>query len=688
MKSNVLTLSFAASILLACQPKNITSTTDDHSNDVSKAGTQESIEIKDMDLTVKPQDDFFQFANGNWCKNNPVPATESRWGSFNELDKSNNAILRQILHQYAEVSDKQLGSQQQLLGDYYLAFTNMIERNSLGTKPLIQRLEPIRAMKSKNDIVFQLAKLHRLKIPSLFSFGVGQNLNDVEKNIVYLSQGGLGLPNRDYYFQDNKRTILDAYKLYVQKAFEMAGETNGAVTIASDVIGFEKELANVCMTPAEMRIPELTNNVMSEGNVEKLFPKFDFQLYQKQIGCDSFDSLIVEQPKFIEQVNTLIDKASLESWKNYLSWCTINYYAPFLDKTWGDLYFDFYEKTMSGKSEMKPIDDRCIYEITGSALSELLGKAFVDKAFSSSAKDKVNSLVDNLFAAFRVRINNLDWMSQTTKNEALTKLNSIGRKLVCPNEWKSYNGLTISANDYIGNIDRCEEFSKRENLSKLHKPVDKNEWEMPAHLVNAYYHPLLNEIAFPAGIMQPPFFDENAEDALNYGRIGMVIGHELTHGFDDNGAKFAADGSYKDWWQQTDKDEFVSKTKILGETFDAFCPLPDNCVNSKLTMGENIADLGGLTIAFHAYQLTDEYKKNQTIKGYTPAQRFFIAYAQLWKINYTDAELKKRVATDPHSPGMYRVNGPLMNCPEFFEAFTVKPGDKMRNPETKVAKIW
>lgn len=680
-------LPVTASIILACQPKNVT-TPEEASTPTNTQTHPYSIEPKDMNLTVRPQDDFFQFANGNWCKNNPIPPSESRWGSFNELEERNDNVVKTILHLAAEISNKTTGSQEQLLGDFYLSFTNMKARNEAGTTPLIQKLNAIRAMKSKSELVDLIAANHKLAIPTLFNFYVGQNLNDVEKNIVYISQGGLGLPNRDYYLTENKKEVIDAYKKYIKRAFEMVGDSLQASTIASDVFGFEKTLAEASMTPAEQRVPELTNNVMSFQDAVKLFPKFDFEGFQKKLGCEAFDTLIVEQPKFFKEINMLVEKASLSSWKNYLSWCVINYYAQYLDSKWEQLNFDFYGKTMSGKTEMRPVDNRCIDELTESALSELLGKAFVEKTFSSSAKERINKLVDNLFESFKVRINNLDWMSQKTKNEALAKLNSIGRKLVCPDKWKSYEGLQISATNYVSNIDNCKAFSFRENIEKLHKPVDKAEWEMPAHLVNAYYHPLLNEIAFPAGIMQPPFFDENAEDALNYGRIGMVIGHELTHGFDDNGAKFAADGTFKDWWEESDKEKFVSKTKVLGETFDAFCPLPDHCVNSSLTMGENIADLGGLTIAYHAYQLTQEYKSNKSVEGFTPAQRFFIAYAQLWKVNYTEAELKKRVATDPHSPGMYRVNGPLMNCPEFFDAFQVKQGDKMRNSETKVAKIW
>ncbi len=690
MVNKLLPLAVIAASLVACQPKP-----ESASPSTAAASTPEttskptSIDVSYMDLSVKPQDDFFQFSNGTWCRNNPVPNTESRWGSFNELDKRNKATLKQILETAAGSTTKASGSQEQLLGDYYTSYTDMSVRNAAGAKPLTDRLAKISEMKSKDEFVALIAQQHQTGVESVFGLGVGQDLKDVNKNVIYWGQGGIGLPNRDYYFQENKQAIRDAYILHIQKSFQLLGDSEEAAKRkASDVFNFEKELAGAMMTPAESRLPEKTYNKMSLDQLVKAMPKFDFEAYLTKIGCEHFDSLIVGQPDFAKQINTMMDKVSFQSWNNYLSWCTINAYAGKLDEKWVKHNFDFYSGVLSGTSNMKPIEERCIEEITGSTLAELLGKAFVEKNFSENAKNRVNTMVDNLLASFRMRIQGLDWMSDGTKKEALAKLNAIGRKLGFPDEWKSYKGLVISPVDYVANIDNSRNFSFKENLEKLHKPVNRKEWEMPAHLVNAYYHPLLNEIAFPAGIMQPPFFDENAEDAVNYGRIGMVIGHEFTHGFDDNGSKFSADGSYNDWWQDTDKAKFITKTEILGRTFSSFCPISDNCVNAELTMGENIADLGGLTMAYYAYTLTDDFKKNVMIDGYTPAQRFFIAYAQLWKINYTEAELKKRIATDPHSPGMYRVNGPLMNCPEFFAAFNVKPGDKMRNPDEKVAKIW
>jgi len=371
-----------------------------------------------------------------------------------------------------------------------------------------------------------------------------------------------------------------------------------------------------------------------------------------------------------------------------LRWSVLNEYAGHLNEEFVRLNFDFYNGTLRGRKEMKPIEEQVIEEMTAMNFGEWLGRAFVEKHFSVEAKDRVNSMVDNLLAVYQERIEALEWMTPDTKKEALVKLNAIGRKLGFPDKWEDYSMLDFSATTYLDNYRNASMHGRKENLAELGKPVDKEEWGMPAHMVNAYYHPLLNEIAFPAGIMQDPFFIQEAEDAVNYGRIGMVIGHEFTHGFDDMGSKFAADGSFTNWWSEEDRTAFEERTSKFGKTYSDFCPIDGHCVNPNLTMGENIADLGGLTMAYYAYARTDEFKKGEVREGYTPAQRFFISYAQLWKINYTEEELKNRIANDPHSPGMYRVNGPLMNCPEFFAAFDVKDGDAMKNGADKMVTIW
>ncbi|MEY3681985.1 MAG: hypothetical protein RLZZ289_508, partial [Bacteroidota bacterium] len=481
---------------------------------------------------------------------------------------------------------------------------------------------------------------------------------------------------------------LTAYEQHISKCFGLAGLSTDP-QIATQILALEKALASAMLRPSEMREPEKTYNKQSLAEVAKsLGSNVNFEAYLKAMGATLPDSIIVSNPAFNTQVAELLQSVDLKTWKNYFSWCLINHYAGHLNSALVQANFDFYEGVLSGKKEQQPIDEQAIEAITNLEIGELLGKAFVDKHFSKAAQDRVNEMVDNLLIVYRERIEKLDWMTDITKQEALKKLNSIGRKLGYPSKWEDYSMLNFDAAQYVMNVKEMARYSVQKNFSELGKPVDKDKWGMPAHMVNAYYHPLLNEIAFPAGIMQAPFFDEKAEDAVNYGRIGMVIGHEFTHGFDDMGSKFAADGSFTNWWTEEDRQSFEEKTKLLGATFAGFCPMDNHCVNPDLTMGENIADLGGLTMAFYAYKRTDEYKKQELREGFTPEQRFFIAYAQLWKIKYTEAEMKKRLATDPHSPGMYRVNGPLKNCPEFFEAFQIEEGREMRNDVKRVARIW
>lgn len=653
-----------------------------------KGSNFSTISVDYLDKTIQPEDDFFLFANGSWINKNEIPASESRWGSFNELDQENKKKLTSILED-AKANQGVKGSQNQLLGAYYASFMNLEKRNQLGIHPIERELRRIDSINRKDFIVQQIAANHRDGIGSTFSFGVGQDMKNVTKNAAYMGQGGIGLPNKDYYLTENKKQILEAYKTHITKSFMVLGhDAEQALKISEEVVRFETKLAETMMSPAEMRIPEKTYNKKSLKETIELLGSFDLRFYFTNVRCETPDTIIVSNPTYLKKVAELLEVESISTWKNYLKWNVLNHYAGNLNEELMALNFDFYGTILSGKKVQKPMNEKAIDEITNIEIGELLGKAFVEKHFSKAAQDRVNEMVDNLLAVFQERIKNLDWMSDATKKEALNKLSSIGRKLGFPDKWEDYSSLNFKEDDYIGNVREMNRYSVQKNFADLKKPVDKDKWGMPAHMVNAYYHPLLNEIAFPAGIMQAPFFDEKAEDAVNYGRIGMVIGHEFTHGFDDMGSKFAADGSFKNWWTEEDLDLFTQKTKVLGETFAAFCPMEGQCVNPELTMGENIADLGGLTMAYYAYKRTDEFKANGVREGYTPAQRFFIAYAQLWKIKYTDEEMKNRIANDPHSPGMYRVNGPLKNCPEFFEAFDVKEGRAMRNDIKKVARIW
>lgn len=686
MKIYQITLLIASVSLMACE--SLKKSANETVKEVEDSAMGQTIDLDYMDNSVRAQDDFFMFANGTWVKNNPVPATESRWGSFNELDQSNKRKLTTILEE-AVRNPGERGSVNQMLGAYYESFKNMEVRNELGISPIESDLLYIDQLIGKDELIKLIARQHKDGINSLFRFGVRQDLKDVNKHIASFSQGGLGLPNKDYYLKEDKKEIRDKYRLHIEKMLVQCAYDEEAAKKAADAIfNFEESLAKAMMAPAELRDPKKTYNKYDRVSAIRMFERFKFDSYLAATGIASFDTMIVSQPDFAINIARMMSEVDLYDWKEYLKWKVINHYAGHLDERFVDLNFQFYGIELRGMKEMKPINERAIEEITGMEFGEYLGKAFVEKHYSKEARDRVNKMVDDLLAVFEERITELEWMSDATKKEALTKLKAIGRKLGYPDKWEDLSSIKVDRGDYIGNIKAEANYSYVKNIEKLDKEVDRDEWGMPAHMVNAYYHPLLNEIAFPAGIMQAPFFDQNYEDAVNYGRIGMVIGHEFTHGFDDQGSMFAADGTFNNWWTEDDRALFEARTQILGNTYSAFCPVDDHCVNPQLTMGENIADLGGLTLAFHAYKRTAEYKSGVKKKGFTPAQRFFIAYAQLWKINYTEEELKNRIATDPHSPGMYRVNGPLMNCPEFFEAFDVQEGDPMRNEATKVAKIW
>ena len=687
MKNILIPVSLAL-ILVSCDAsKKASDTAIDTVVKATDNGKYQTIDSEYLDLDINPKEDFFNYANGQWLVNNPVPASESRWGSFNELDASNKKKLTTILEE-AKDANAPKGTIMQILGDYYASYLNMDRRNGGGISLIKGDLAQIDDLNSKKELIKLISDQHKKGIYSFFYLGVGQDLMNVDYHSVNFYQAGIGLPNKDYYHEKDKADILDQYSEHISVMMSKVYNQDEVPTISKDVLSIESHLAKAMMSRAEQRVPENTYNKFSKEEFLLEAGALNAEEYLMNIEIESFDSIIVGQPKFLKELGLLIENTELSVIKNYLKWKVLDHYAGHLSEEYVQANFDFYGKVLTGKTEMKPIKDRAIDEITNMEFGELLGKAFVGRHFSDAAQQRVNTMVDNLLVVFQERIDGLDWMSNDTKKQATIKLDAIGRKLGFPNQWEDFSDLSFTPDNYIDNINQEATRSYKKNLAKLNKKVDKEEWGMPAHMVNAYYHPLLNEIAFPAGIMQAPFFSNKYEDAVNYGRIGMVIGHEFTHGFDDMGSKFAADGTFRNWWTEQDLAAFQERTGKLGETFAGFCPVEGHCVNPDLTMGENIADLGGLTMAYYAYAKTDEFKSNITRDGFTPAQRFFIAYAQLWKINYTEEELKNRIANDPHSPGMYRVNGPLMNCPEFFDAFGVQEGDKMRNSKDKISKIW
>jgi len=656
-----------------------------------------------MDKSVSPKTDFFMFSNGTWVKNNPVPKTESRWGSFNELERDNYIKIEKIFSDLKASKDLTDVAGKNL-SDYYQSYINDNRKsdNYAGIKTLKELASSIRTGDSVNTAEFAktVAFLHRMGINVFFSFGIDQDLKKNDLNVPYLSQSGLGLPNKDYYEEKKYQQYDSAYRAYISKLHSdirpgttkednKSAESRGLI-LAGSIVKTEMKLAKGMFSPVELRDVAKNYNPKTLDELKELVPNFNWDVYFKESGIDisKADFVVVSQLPYFENLKTFFASSNPKELKEYMQYVVLRSLAPYLNDKFDENHFNFYQRYMLGKELRKPISHEAIDNITRMPLGDALGKYFVKYYFTEEASKKINKMVDDISAVFKERIEKLTWMSDETKKQALVKLSSFGRKLGYPSKWKDFSSLKLTTDNLTQNVIELRKYEVRENLDKLGKPIDKEEWGMPAHMINAYYNPLQNEIAFPAGIMQAPFFDVNYEDAVNYARIGMVIGHEFTHGFDDMGAQFAADGSFTNWWNKDDLSKFNELTKTFGETYGKFCPIEDHCVNPELTMGENIADLGGLTLAYYAYTRTDDFKKNQKIQGYTPAQRFFIAFAQIWKINYTEGELKNRLANDPHSPGMFRINGPLKNCPEFFEAFDVKEGDPMRNPKDKMIVIW
>lgn len=644
----------------------------------------ESLDFASMDTTTDPTKDFYQFACGDWLANNPIPEEESKWSNFNVLSDNNNDILKSLLEE-AEANPGPEGKAKQLIGDLYHSFTDTVHRNELGLAPIQPILSKINGMQSKEEVVTVLAELHDMGIDAGFGMYVEQDAKLNDRYAVYLGQGGLGLPNRDYYFNKDDRSILirDEYKKHMSA---MSGMTLAAKDMKS-AYATEEQLAVESWPPTQLRDIEAQYNKMTVADLQLMAPGFDWQKYFELRGA-KVDSVIVGQKTFMTQFAKMIGANDLSIWKTYLEWSVINQTSNYLTTDLERQDFAFYNTVMRGTKKMKPLWKRGVMMVTTSPVGEALGQVFVEENFTQDAKNKVNEMVDNITVVFDERIDELDWMSAETKVKAKEKLSSFARKLGFPDVWKSYDGLSIVSDNYANNKFALAKFSVQENLHKLGKEIDKDEWHMAPQIVNAYYNPLLNEIVFPAGIMQKPFFSEHFEDAVNYARMGAVIGHELTHGFDDMGSQFDASGAMVNWWTAEDKEKFDAKTQLLIDQYNDYEVLEGVFVNGQLTLGENIADLGGLTIAYHAYIKSLEGKEDEVIHGFTGPQRFFIAFGQVWQNNIREGEAVQRANNDPHSPGKYRVNGVLSNMPEFFDAFDVKQGDPMRQPEDKIARIW
>lgn len=643
-----------------------------------------------MDTTVKPGDDFFNYANGTWLKNNPVPDDKTRWGSFDELGENNYKKLRTLLEGAANNKSAAAGSNDQKVGDFYRSGMDSAAIDKAGITPLNEIMTRIDNIKDANGVLSEVAIEHTEGVGPLFGFYVSPDDKNVTKEICQFSQGGLGMPDRDYYFEKDERTakIRDAYKEYQVKLLTLMGEDSAAAKKdAADIYKLEEALAGASMTRVEMRDPYKLYNKYNVAGIDKVTPNIEWNGLLQDLRVSGQDSMIVGMPNFFAEVSKQLKATPVDVWKKYLKFHLVSNMAPFLSNNIDEAHFAFYGTAVRGQKVQQPRWKRVLRVIDGS-IGELLGQMYVDKYFVPEAKKRMLELVNNLQQTYAERIKRLDWMSEATKQKALVKLNAFTKKIGYPDKWKDYSKVTIGGNDYVKNIIAASQFEYNYNLSKLGKPVDKTEWGMTPPTVNAYYNPAFNEIVFPAGILQYPFFDMNADDAVNYGGIGAVIGHEMTHGFDDQGRLYDADGNLNNWWTSDDSAHFVQKADMVVNQFDKMIVIDTMHANGSLTEGENLADLGGLNIAYEAFKKTKQGQSEDKIDGFTPDQRFFLSWAQVWRANTRPQELAMRLKTDPHSPVQLRCNMPISNMEAWYKAFNIPNTAKMYRPENDRARVW
>ncbi len=639
-----------------------------------------SFDLGAMDKTVDPCDNFYQYACGNWRKNNPIPADQARWGRFNELAEYNRQILRQILEK-AAANDPKRTPVLRKVGDMYESCMNESAVNARGAQPLQPELKRIAAIRSKEQLITTIAYLQSLGVPVLFGFGAAPDLHNSSTEIANVSQGGLGLPDRDYYLaQDAKsQETRQKYVEHMAKMFGLLGDKpDAAKSEAQAVMALETRLAEATMERVKMRDPKNRDHKMKVADLSGLAPNFQFASFFVARGAPAFTEINVVPPAFFQQVNPLIDSVSLNDWKTYLRWHALRTAAPQLSQPFVEENFDFQGKYMSGTKELPARWKRCV-QLTDFSLGEALGQPYVEETFGAEGKQRMLKMVTALEDALGDDIRSLDWMTPETKKQAEVKRQAITNKIGYPDQWRDYSTVKIKRDDLLGNAQRARAFEVRRNLNKIGKPQDKKEWGMTPPTVNAYYNPPQNNINFPAGILQPPFFDKNADDAVNFGGIGVVIGHELTHGFDDQGSKYSGDGNFTNWWTDADRKEFEKRTTCVADEYSSFVAVDDVHLNGRLTLGENTADNGGIHIALMALMkaAAKDPSINQAKEGFTPEQRFFIGFAQIWCENATPESARLMAKTNPHSPGEYRVIGTVQNNSDFAKAFGCKPGSKM-----------
>lgn len=653
-----------------------------------KAPLVSGVDQQYFDSAVKFSEDFFLAVNGKWLAETPIPSDKASYGTFHILNDNSQQAVKAIIDEVSARKDLVAGSDEQKLGSFYNSFMDEATIEKLGLTPLQPQLDAIKAVTDKNQLAALFASLQRDGVSIPFGWYVNNDAKNSSEYAVYIGQRGLGLPDRDYYFKDDEASvnIINQYKAYLTDMFSMAGYTDAAAA-AERVYALEKALAEHHWTRLESRNADKTYNKMAVTELNEMMGSFDWAAFASGVKLSALTDIIVSQPSYFTGFSKVMADTDLQTWQDYLSIKVIGGYADRLSSNFADRKFAFYGKTLSGIEQQQPRWKRAV-DASDQVLGELTGKLYVERHFKPEAKARMEQLVQNLIKAYEISIKELEWMTDETKVAALEKLSTFTPKIGYPDKWKDYSALEIKADDLVGNFMRASHFAYDDMINKLGKPIDKGEWFMTPQTVNAYYNPVNNEIVFPAAILQPPFFNMEADDAVNYGGIGGVIGHEIGHGFDDQGAKYDGNGNLRNWWTEKDKGQFQARgAKLIGQ-YNRFEPIPGVTVNGAVALGENIGDLGGMTVALKAYNLSLEGKEAPVMDGFTGEQRFFISWAQVWRMKFREEALRQQLSTGPHSPAHYRVIGVLPNIPEFYTAFDIKEGDKMYLPPEQRVKIW
>lgn len=659
-----------------------------HQGETADSAKVPAFNLADIDSSYKSCDDFDNYVNGNWKKNNPIPSTESRWGAFNILDKENKEVrLKGIIADITSKTGLKKGTEEQQISDYYSSFLDTATVEQRGITPLQPYLDKINAIKSLTDWASVTGELQKIGVSSFTGFGADADAKNSKMNVLYQGQGGLSLGEKSYYERQDSATknVRNEFLTHVDKMFKLAGFTEA--NPGKTVLEFETKLANIQLTNVELRDPVKTYNRSAYADLKKLAPDFDWDNFAAKQDIKT-DTIILQNKEYLTKAGSLLKTIPVETLKTYTKWQLLTQFAGYLPTSFDTENFHFFGTVMTGKKAQKTRAERAIRSTDGK-MGMPLGKLFAKKYFPESSKQKVSEMIENVRKVYGERIDKLSWMGDSTKLMAHKKLSSFTYKIGYPDKWKDYSSINIEKGKLLENVVAASLYEHKENIDKIGKPVDRTEWGMTPQTVNAYYNPLNNEVVFPAGILQPPFYNPNADDAINYGGIIAVIGHEFTHGFDDQGSQFDAEGNLKNWWTEADRKNFDKLTKRYIDYFSTLEALPGFKVNGALTIGENVADLGGLTLAYHALVKSFEGKgEPKPIDGFTWQQRFFLGWAQVWHGNITDAALRNQIQTDPHSPARFRINGPLPHLAEFQAAWGCAPGNKMVLPEAERVVIW